>query len=91
MRTLIGKEYIPVDNSWSVNVTLCGDILRSAKTSYLAGTYRTPPKKCIIVSDPFFCNTQTTGISKPKEIKEMIMVEYNDETHMVLYNPEGVL
>ena len=86
----IGKKYTPSDNSWSVNVTQCGDILRNAKNGYLAGTFNTDAIECIIVSEPFTCNTHTTGVSNPKSTHKMIMVEYNGETHMVLFNDNHV-
>ena len=85
MKNLIGKEYTPLDNSWSVNVTQCGDFLGSAKRGYLAGSYYSEAKKCLIVSEPFECIVNTTGVPRPKQIKTMIIVEYDKETHMVLF------
>ena len=87
LKSLVGKVYIPCDNSWSVNVTDCGSTLSRAKYSCLAGTQLpySSAVKCIIVSEPFKCNINTFGISEPNQVREMIMVEYNHETHMVLF------
>lgn len=95
--SLIGKKYIPKDNSWSVNVTFCGHrMLRDSDLGrrYLAGNYNNDKKECTIVSEPFRC-TVRTGISSLNNVKtasvDMIMVNYNNETHMVMYFESGVV
>lgn len=90
MKTLIGKVYVPNDNSWSVNVTKAGSDLCINEKRYLAGTkYGDPVRNCIIVSEPFICNVQKVG--KHKCEYDMIMVEYDGETHMVLFDEECVV
>lgn len=91
MESIIGKKYISYDNSWSVNVTSCGDILSRAEHSYLAGTNEEMPKMCTIVSEPFECNVYSTGIKNPKSIRTMIMVNYNYTTNMVLFYKNNIL
>ena len=88
--SLIGKKYIPIDNSWSVNVTSCGDFLSKAKRSYLARSYWDEGKTCVIVSESFICNVCTTGVSEPRSTRKMIMVNYNNETHMVMFHETGI-
>ena len=74
-KSLIGKKYVPVDNSWSVNVTDCGNMLSRARRSYLAGTStpHTPAKDCIIVSEPFMCSVETIGIDDQLNKHKMII------------------
>lgn len=93
MKSLVGKKYIyiPIDNSWSVNVANCGDFLSQAKRCTLAGNYKEYAKECIISSEPFDCNTYTTGLLEPKSNHKMIMVEYNQETYMVLFYKSSVI
>lgn len=44
-----------------------------------------PAKECIIVSEPFMCNTRTEGLENSDYNYKMIMVDYKDQTHMVLF------
>lgn len=91
MKSIIGKKYIPSDNSYAVNVTQCGDIIKDADRSSLAGDYLTQAVECIIVSEPFLCNVITVRISNPKDIRLMIMVDYDGETHMVMFNKNNII
>ena len=84
-KSLIGKKYIPCDNSWSVNVTDCGKSLFKPQRSFLAGICGGGGVECVIISEPFDCIVETIGIENPKSTHKMIMVNYNDETHMVLF------
>lgn len=90
LKSLIGKKYTPYDNSWSVNVTDCGDILSKAKCSFLAGKFGSNAVECTIVSEPFRCNTRMSGLKESNGTYEMIMVNFNNETHMVLFNKHYV-
>ena len=87
MKTIIGKKYIPCDNSWAVNVTKAGSYSYKNNNAYLAGiqSLEHSPKECTIISEPFECITNTSGIPNSKKKYTMIMVEFQEETHMVLF------
>lgn len=87
--SIIGKKYIPIDNSWSVNVTTASDYPHKNEWRYLSGTpdNNFTPVECTIVSEPFFMKVSTY-----KQIREQLMVavDYNDETHIVLFFPSQI-
>lgn len=87
--SIIGMKYIPFDNSFSVNLTSCCDYPYLNKQKYLGGTYNTSPKTCTIVSEPFSVNTRINALDKDY-IYQMIAVEYNNETHVVLFNKNNI-
>jgi hypothetical protein len=89
--SIIGKKYIPSDNSWAVNITKAGDYPYKSEQSHLAGTYNTNPKTTIIVSEPFMCNTLTTVRKDSKHKHLMILVEFQEETHAVLYDASNIV
>ena len=89
-KSIIGKNYVPSDNSYSVNVTKSGNYPYKNEPTYLAGTCFNIPKVCTILSEPFECDCYIHGISNPKNIHTMIMVRYNQETHMVLFDKKNV-
>ena len=93
MKSIIGKKYIPFDNSWSVNVTIAGDYPLKNKQSYLAGSIGLglASKIVTIVSEPFQCNVNTFGCKNPKGIETMIMVDYNEQTHMVMFDKSQII
>jgi hypothetical protein len=77
--SLIGKYYLPVDNSYSVNLTSAVDYPYKNEHLYLAGTYNTEAKLCIIVSEPFTINID--GM----RMVEMILVEYEKQISTIMY------
>lgn len=89
--SLIGKKYRPHDNSWSINVTTCSNYPYKNKQGYLAGTHNTSQKECIICSEPFDCYINKSVLHFNLEICKMIMVNFNQETHMVLFNESSVV
>ena len=81
--SLIGKFYLPSDNSYSVNLTSSSNNPYENDQLYLAGTFNTNAKLCTIVSEPFMCYINTSiGTSK---LVEMILVEYDGQTSSILY------
>lgn len=88
-KSIIGKTYIPFDNSWSVNLTSTCDYPHKSKNRYLAGTNNTESKTCIIASEPFMCNTIIVALDQ-KHSYEMIIVECENESHMVLFDKQCV-
>ena len=87
--SIIGKKYIPTDNSWSVNVTTASECPWKNEQRYLSGTMDCNfiPVECTIVSEPFFAKVMSY-----KQIREqlMIAVDYNNETHIVLFFPSQI-
>lgn len=81
--SLIGKYYIPNDNSYSVNLTTSTQHPYKSEQRYLAGAFGKEAKMCVIVSEPFMCKIRTVlgGIS---EIV-MILVEYDNEVSSVIF------
>jgi hypothetical protein len=91
--SIIGKKYIPCDNSWSVNVTASGDHPYKNEPKYLAGAIglELEAKVVTIVSEPFKCNVSTFGMTDPKSVKDMVMVEYEKETFMVMFKQSQIV
>lgn len=81
--SLIGKYYIPNDNSYSVNLTTSTQYPYNNEQKYLAGTYNTDAKICLIVSEPFMCKVRTV-LNQISEIM-MILVEYDNEVISVIF------
>ena len=80
--TLIGKTYIPTDNSYTKNLT-------GTKTYFLAGTLTgLPPKQTRIVSEPYMQEVDTVG-GRKKEI-EVINVSIGFDIVMVMYDADNV-
>lgn len=86
--SLIGKKYYPCDNSYCVNLTSSAVYPYKNNTkARLAGTQTGEKvKECIIVSEPFKCIISNLKTEK----YTMILVEYNNETYSVLYDPRCV-
>ncbi len=90
-KSIIGKKYIPQDNSYSVNLTSSsGYPYKNDFTTYLAGALFQDhtPKVCTILTEPFEC--AVTGLDKIK-LEIMIIVEYNNTTHMTMYFEQGIV
>lgn len=88
--SIVGKTYIPHDNSYCVNLTSSSNYPYKSETSArLAGTrIGDEPKECIILTEPFMCKIlSVNGIIK--EI-EMILVNYNNSTYSIMYYSGGV-
>jgi hypothetical protein len=81
--SLIGKCYLPVDNSYSVNLTSASRYPYKSEDTSLAGNFSSEAKMCVIVSEPFICKVDSdlSGI----RTYEMIMVEYDNKTYSILY------
>lgn len=81
-KSLIGKKYIPRDNSFIL--ILSRDIYRkSLISSRLAGSINELPKECIIISEPY---KQKVG----DDIHEFINVSYNNDEFRVLFYQSDV-
>jgi hypothetical protein len=90
--SLIGKKYLPTDNSYSVNLTTSAPTFSSEnKQLYLAGKYNEPAKLCEIVSEPFYCFINTGFDFPPDKKHKMILVEYEGNTCSVLFNDRCVV
>jgi hypothetical protein len=87
--SIVGLLYKPKDNSYQVNITRATHYPYVNKERYLAGTIDTPAKTCVILTEPFVSyvitpvNTITTV--------PVIAVEYDNETHIVMYHAECVI
>jgi hypothetical protein len=79
--SLIGKYYLPCDNSYSVNLTSATNYPYKREEPLLAGSFNSEAKMCVIVSEPFICKVD----SNLSGIYEMIMVEYENKTYSILY------
>lgn len=91
-KSIIGKKYQPFDNSWEVNITSCTDYPVENKIKYPAGTQCGDPKReCTIISEPFMCNVMSIGLSNPKITREMIMVDIEGDTHMIMFFKECII
>ena len=85
-KSIIGKMYIPRDNSYSVNLSSSCEHPYENKKRYLAGYDKSGAKKCKIISEPF-------KITEPTYLTEvdMIVVKYGEEFHTVMYREEGIV
>lgn len=81
--SLIGKYYLPYDNSYSVNLTSASSYPYKNEQKQLAGDYKSDAKFCLIVSEPFSCKV-TTVLGDIRTV-EMILVEYDNKTSSVMY------
>ena len=93
---IIGRKYIPFDNSYSVNLTkplkeikgyeYAGKVVNR---DYLAGTSGSNPIICEVLTNPFIA-TVIVSVNTVKE-REMIIVKNLEtgETNMVMYHPDG--
>jgi hypothetical protein len=85
-KSIIGRKYIPCDNSYTVNLTSSSNFpYKNNTTIYLAGTARgDEPKECIILTEPFKCSIVTMS-KETYDIETMVVVQYKDTTHITLY------
>lgn len=82
MESIIGKKYIAIDNSYSLNLT-------NQKRDYrLAGTGNDNPKEAIIISEPYKQDVEciVSGIKS----YDFINVKYEQDTIRVLYHEQAV-
>jgi hypothetical protein len=87
-KSLIGYNYIPYDNSYSVNLTSASNHPYRNESKYLAGTFDSDPKICVIVSEPFMC--RVNSIFEECKLIEMIMVQYDGQTSSVMFSLDYV-
>jgi len=89
--SIIGKKYIPYDNSYCVNLTsTSGYPYKNDTAAYLAGTQvGDAPKECIIVSEPFLCTVPIMH-GDTKEI-EMVLVNYNGCTYSIMFHKDAIV
>ena len=85
MRNLINKEYLPLDNSYAVNMTDS-----SIKWSCLAGTHGTMAEMTLIVSNPFKMIVKTS-VGTFEERTMILVKDFNNHTHAVLFFPFRVV
>lgn len=85
-QSIIGKKYIPFDNSHSCNLSL----QKPSGNIYLAGTLiGHEPKICTIISNPFLMK-RINCEGKLKET-EMVLVEYNNQTYSVMFDINSII
>lgn len=85
IKSLIGTTYVPVDNSYSCNLSksLPNNYSNDPFVKdYLAGTNNTPSQVCTIISEPFKINLKWG--TKEKE-HEFVILEKDGEQHLQLY------
>lgn len=82
MESIIGKKYIAVDNSYSLNLT------NQRREHWLAGTVNDNPKEAIVISEPYKQNVEcvVSGIKS----YEFVNVEYEGDTIKVMYHEKAV-
>ena len=73
MERIIGKKRFPIDNSRSFTIG------REEHCPYLAGTWNTPAKKVLIVSEPY-----KIYIPEWNDQYDFVTVFYNNECHVIL-------
>lgn len=88
-KSIIGKYYKPIDNSYSVNLTSASTFPYENKQQYLAGNKYFPYQICKIVSEPFVCKIKGY-VDLVIEVK-MILVEFDNITSSVLYYEDSVM
>lgn len=88
--SLIGKYYLPYDNSYSVNLTSSSNYPYKNDQRYLAGTFNSDAKLCVIVSEPFICKVKSCVDNSITYEYYMILVGYNNEVISVLFNKSNV-
>lgn len=82
MESIIGKKYVAIDNSYSLNLT------DQKREHYLAGTGFDNPKEAIIVSEPYKQDVEciVSGIKS----YDFINVKYEQDTIRVMYHKQAV-
>lgn len=87
---IIGKTYIPKDNSYSVCLSKINNNhgIPDNTHDYLAGAYhpKEQAKVCIIVTEPFF----VTFDRSINVLHRMIIVQYKNKQYMVLYHKDAI-
>lgn len=90
-----GKYYLPIDNSYSINITKPIEYKwhnYQLNYGYLAGTSSSTPILCETISEPFDCKLLINDSLQRYIIKQMIMVKSikDDSCHCVLYFEHGL-
>jgi len=80
MRSLINKEYLPLDNSYSLNLS---DI--KADRTYLAGVRGEKAQIVKITSNPFEIMIKSDADKKFNKHKFIMVIDENNCTHMILF------
>ena len=83
-QSIIGRQYLPGDNSYAVNLTDSSNYPYTNENSYLAGTHGGMGRKQVtIVSEPFLCKIRT--ILGDIRQHPMIVVESEGKHHLTLF------
>lgn len=91
MESIIGKKYIPNDNSYAINLTSCSDYPYKNENLLLAGTHiGDEPKECTILTEPFEAYRLSFPRRRGVEKNLFIIVGYENTTHMILFYEEGI-
>lgn len=86
-KSLIGKIYIPNDNSYVVNLS---DNKEEYEAQLGGDQCGNVPKCCLIISEPYI-KQQMVGILRPHlESYKFINVVYNNKVYRVLFDERGV-
>lgn len=97
--SIIGKKYIAIDNSFSIELSRNMGLNRYTKemvdSPYLAGTSQLGdyPKICTIVTEPFTINVVDEYKHKDNKEREHLFVIVSDDSnrqHIVLWHESGV-
>ncbi len=90
MKNIIGKSYIPSDNSYAVNITTSTKYPSENENLYLVGTFNSNNKICTILTNPFKPSINT-GFDEITNEDYFIIVQYNNTTHMVLFYESNII
>lgn len=91
-QSIIGKLYLPSDNSYSVNLTSCSNYsYKNDRTKYLAGAIELKllPKEVTIISEPFLCKVNTS-INTNKKMPMILVKDSDGDIHSTLFYEKNI-
>ncbi len=96
-KSIIGKPYLPIDNSYSVNITKPTKIDHRfgwvENKGYLAGTAsrNDDPHPCIVITEPFKANVHMGFKDELKETELIIVKDLiDDHCHTIMFFEFGL-
>lgn len=97
MKRIVGRKYLPIDNSYSVNITKCTK--RDAifgiieNKGYISGTcaFNYHPHPCIILTNPFKATVHLGFADKTVETQMVVVKDLTDnQCHTVMFYEAGL-
>lgn len=85
--SIIGKTYLPNDNSWQINISQ-HDNGGKMQNDSLAGIYNEPAKETTIITEPFKVNVFWMGKYREKEF--VIVNDSKGDSHMTLFHEDCI-